>query len=385
MARREALSVEESAQSAQSLVDALSVALGRPVLLDDAALVPLAYSRQWDVDAVRSDSILSRGPSSQVRQALLGQGIAEASGVLRTSAMPELGMAERLCIPVRHRGSCLGYIWLLDPEHELTREELSRAQTTAAGLAKLLADPAKSVADESALLEALCSSSGSRHEQAIVEARGKGVLIDEPLVLCLLHALEDLDPAEAARQAARHLSIGHALAGAVAEGGAILATVTDPVLRALPSEETAAWIHTVLGAGVAVGQSASTDAEGLPEAMRQARLAARAAHAKPSHAAFAAWPTMGPDRLITQLPYGAYADIPEQLRGFLTNEPELAQTLAAFLDAGGDVKAAAAALSLHRSGLYYRLRRIEELSGLKLHSGSDRLLAQLALGTERLF
>jgi hypothetical protein len=63
----------------------------------------------------------------------------------------------------------------------------------------------------------------------------------------------------------------------------------------------------------------------------------------------------------------------------LRDEPGLAETLAAFLDAAGDVKSAAAALSLHRSGLYYRLQRIEELTGLDLSRGDDRLLAHLAI------
>jgi DNA-binding PucR family transcriptional regulator len=43
------------------------------------------------------------------------------------------------------------------------------------------------------------------------------------------------------------------------------------------------------------------------------------------------------------------------------------------------VPATAAALNLHRSGVYYRLRRAEELTGLDLDRGDDRLLAHLAL------
>jgi DNA-binding PucR family transcriptional regulator len=67
------------------------------------------------------------------------------------------------------------------------------------------------------------------------------------------------------------------------------------------------------------------------------------------------------------------------LRHLIAAEPTLAATLEAFLDAAGDIKRTAAALSLHRSGLYYRLQRIEELTGLDLAQGDDRLLAQLAL------
>ena len=92
-----------------------------------------------------------------------------------------------------------------------------------------------------------------------------------------------------------------------------------------------------------------------------------------------AWAQLGAERLIAQLPAGAVHDVPEQLARLLRDEPTLAETLAVFLDAAGDVKATATALSLHRSGLYYRLRRIEELTGLRLDDGDDRLLAHLAV------
>jgi DNA-binding PucR family transcriptional regulator len=75
----------------------------------------------------------------------------------------------------------------------------------------------------------------------------------------------------------------------------------------------------------------------------------------------------------------ALGDVPPRLAALMRDEPVLARTVAAFLDAAGDVPATAAALSLHRSGVYYRLRRVEELTGLDFDRGDDRLLAHLAL------
>jgi DNA-binding PucR family transcriptional regulator len=49
------------------------------------------------------------------------------------------------------------------------------------------------------------------------------------------------------------------------------------------------------------------------------------------------------------------------------------------LDHGGDVTAAAAVLHLHRTTLYYRLDRIEELTGVDLRDGRARTDLQLAL------
>ena len=44
----------------------------------------------------------------------------------------------------------------------------------------------------------------------------------------------------------------------------------------------------------------------------------------------------------------------------------------------------AEALFLHRASLYYRLQRIEELTGASLKSGSDRLVLHLGLKLARL-
>jgi DNA-binding PucR family transcriptional regulator len=64
--------------------------------------------------------------------------------------------------------------------------------------------------------------------------------------------------------------------------------------------------------------------------------------------------------------------------------PELARALEATLDAAGDVAAAARELHVHRATLYRRLARAEELTGLRLTSGDDRLRAHLALRMWRL-
>jgi sugar diacid utilization regulator len=57
----------------------------------------------------------------------------------------------------------------------------------------------------------------------------------------------------------------------------------------------------------------------------------------------------------------------------------LIETLEAWLDAFGDVTAAAAALFIHPNTLRYRLRRITELSGLDLTDPEQRFAAMLQL------
>ena len=370
-------------QSAQTLVDALSIALGRSVLLDDAGLAPLAYSRQWDVDEVRSSSILSRGPTAAVRAALLAQGIASAGDVVHTTPDQSLGMEGRVCMPVRDGGEVLGYIWLLDPEEDLGEEDLERVRRTARELAPLMASSRRrDIPDEAELLDGLRSSSQARREAAAAEARARHLLADDPVVLCLVSALEaGAEPLAAVRQGARRLSVGHAFAASVAEGAALVASLADPVLRTLSEGEVATWLLTFAGSGLAAGQSEAASLTTLDEASHQAELSLRIARSRSPGETAAAWPALGADRLVAQLPGSVRRDLPEPLARMIREDPTLTETLAAFLDAGGDVKATAAALSLHRSGLYYRLRRIQEIARIDLDDGDDRLLAHLAVRT----
>jgi len=56
-----------------------------------------------------------------------------------------------------------------------------------------------------------------------------------------------------------------------------------------------------------------------------------------------------------------------------------------FLDCAGEAQRTAAQLRVHRTTLYYRLNRIEQISGLSLRDGRDRLLAHLALRLHHLY
>ncbi|MGH2449365.1 MAG: PucR family transcriptional regulator [Chloroflexota bacterium] len=62
-----------------------------------------------------------------------------------------------------------------------------------------------------------------------------------------------------------------------------------------------------------------------------------------------------------------------------THGGDLVNTLRVYLEEGCNASRAASTLYLHRSGLLYRLRRIEELLGMNLNCYEDRLGLQIAL------
>jgi sugar diacid utilization regulator len=99
----------------------------------------------------------------------------------------------------------------------------------------------------------------------------------------------------------------------------------------------------------------------------------------------ARWDELRAYRLLTALGPTAYDDLPQGLHKLLEGGHEqLVLTLETYLDHAGDVKSTAAELWLHRTSLYYRLRRIEEVAGVDLNRGEDRLLCHVALRLSRL-
>jgi GAF domain-containing protein len=122
----------------QEIVDALSLNLGRPVLIDDTELRPLAYSSQFgELDDVRTASILGRLAPDAARVALFEEGIRAAVDEVHIPARPEIGMRARVCVPVIGGGRRLGYLWLFE-EPPVSPEELRLARAAAAEAAALV-------------------------------------------------------------------------------------------------------------------------------------------------------------------------------------------------------------------------------------------------------
>ncbi|MFD3421754.1 PucR family transcriptional regulator, partial [Streptomyces decoyicus] len=132
-------------------------------------------------------------------------------------------------------------------------------------------------------------------------------------------------------------------------------------------------------AGIGAGTTELTD---LPATWREALDAARAARAEPRLGPITQWDALGPYRMLTALPGTA----PDPAVGPLLApaHAELARTAEVFLDCAGQASRTAQALGIHRQTLYYRLGRVEKLTGLDLADGEHRLLLHMALKAARL-
>nr|BFD82526.1 helix-turn-helix domain-containing protein [Streptomyces sp. Xyl84] len=393
----------------QELVDEISELLGAPATLENRNFELIAfgaYDSEGDLDPsaldpVRTRSILTRRSTAAVRRWFEGFGITRATGPVRIPPTPEAGVYRgRICLPVRHRGVVLGYVWLLVDEPGPDEPRLAAAMRVTARIGALLADEAQHGADLTRELRAvLTAERGWPQDMAVAELRtALGARAQGPHTMVCVAPWPSADPDDA--PSVRTLPGATALCtvpwGTAEQCLALLVrlrsadTLTPAVSAATRLLERAAAGHTTAGAarrggaGVAAGVAAGRSGPGeLGTAWTQAVAAARAALAEPRLGPVAQWARLGPYRLLTSLSPEARHDA--AVGPLLAPaHQELARTAEVYLDCAGQAGRTAAELGVHRQTLYYRLSRVEQLTGLDLDDGEDRLLLHMALKAARL-
>ncbi|ONK10979.1 helix-turn-helix domain-containing protein [Streptomyces sp. MP131-18] len=369
----------------QELIDEVSALLGTPATLEgrDFALIAFGAHESEDdrvMDPVRTRSILRRRSPPAVRAWFERFGIATARAPVRIPPEPAAGvLTGRICLPVRHGAVVYGYIWLLDDD-VLTLDDprLDDAMATAGRIGTLLAEEARAGARLGELLHALLAEAGQGAADALAEALGPAA--EGPLTLVAVTpwpVTQGREPADVPT------APPGALALCLMPGGQAHGRVAPAALAALTRPGAARAVAERLRGGATAGiGGAGPGPEDLPGAWRQALAAARAAGAEDRLGAVAAWTALGPYRLLTALPEGAPDPAVAPL--LAPGHRELARTAETFLDHAGQAARTAAALGIHRQTLYYRLSRVERLTGLDLGSGADRLLLHMALKADRL-
>ncbi len=365
--------------SLQDIVDDLAERTGRGIDVEDRRFRLLAYSAHTGaLDDVRRDTILRRAASPEVAAWLTAEGVHRADGVLRIAPNPQVGGWARACVPVREGGVLLGFVWVLD-DPPLSEEDLRAITDALPALAPALArrrreEDAGREAEADAVADLLAPAAPDAvRAAAAARLHALGALPAGPVVAAvLLPAAGSEDVLDAVR---RRLP---ARRGVVwGPGGVLLAAQVAPGdLRDLLEAELGREPGHARTAGVGHAAPRLTEA---PASHRRAALAAWAA-ARPGLALGRA--ALHADLGGLVLLAAAARDLPHvdelqpaglaRLRA-APDGSELAATLLAFLDAGGDAARAAAALHVHRATLYRRLRRVEELAEVDLADGRARL------------
>jgi hypothetical protein len=399
----------------QDLVDEVSALLGAPATLEDRDFRLIAFGVHDSdddsaVDPVRTRSILTRRSTAEVRDWFERFGIARATAPVSIPAAPSAGVfTGRLCLPVRHGGLGYGYVWLLD-EADHSPAQLTAAMTVAARIGDRLAAMSVAGAEAAQALRALLTGATRAARDTAEESLRKalGPDADQPHALVCVWppdrggkrlATEEppQDPAEHAdglpgtRTVPAAAAIVRVPGWGRWEAVAVLVRLRSPQVLA-PARTAATRVLAAIAAGA---EGAGTDGlvagisdsrvalAGLPGAWQEATASARAARAQPLLGPIAKWSSIGPYRMLTALPTDVPPD-PAIAPLLVTAHRELAHTAEVFLDHAGQAGRTATALAIHRQTLYYRLSRIEQLTGLDLTDGESRLLLHMALKAARL-
>ncbi|WP_330287572.1 PucR family transcriptional regulator [Streptomyces sp. NBC_00576] len=380
----------------QELVDDISELLGAPATLENRDFELLAfgaYDSEGELDTsaldpVRTRSILTRRSTSAVRAWFEGFGITRATGPVRIPPTPEAGVYRgRICLPVRHRGVVLAYVWLLDDDPGPSAEQLAAAMEVTDRIGALLADDAQASADLTREFRTvLTAERGWQRDMAVAAlrtalgARGEG----PHAVVCVAPwPSADPDDAPSARAVPHATAVCTVPWGTAAQSLALLIRLRATDVPA-PALTVASRLLKETEGAVAAGVGAPrTGLADLGAAWHEASAAARAALAEPRLGPVAEWGAIGPYRLLTALPPDTAQD--PAVRTLLSPaHQELARTAEVYLDLAGQASRTAAELGIHRQTLYYRLSRVEQLTGLDLDDGEDRLLLHMALKGARL-
>ncbi|OYO15310.1 PucR family transcriptional regulator [Enemella evansiae] len=146
----------------------------------------------------------------------------------------------------------------------------------------------------------------------------------------------------------------------------------------------------LLGPGLRAGIGPLVPAlEDLPHSFARARAAWRAAYlGADRHPTVLTWDAAGIDGVLAMLPLETLGvgDLPTPVRRLWDTGPDevLVETLQTYLDRGGDARATARRLSIHRSTFYYRLDRLRSVLQVDLADGAVRRELDTGLRLARL-
>jgi hypothetical protein len=374
-------------QQLQVIAEQLAAALERSVIIDDAALRPVAVSAQTGlVDASRIEAVLQRRTSARHRQMLTERGIFKAREPVPIPAR-EAGSLPRLCLPLAHRDQLLGFLWLID-EPPLTAAQVQRAQAAAAQAARLLHQRAARQTAEfgtfAGLADALLhADDGDRAEAARKLTDEAALTGSPPYALGLIRYLADAP----ASQRDSLLQVAGDLRRRAAPGSFVLATPGQRELMAITTQDATGPLRDAVrawpGPPLVIGTAGAAAALAAVHAERDnARYAAEVAAAVPAFSRAADWGALDSYAVFQYLPRDEAA--PERIcpgiTAVLTERTGMYEaTIRAYLDCGANVQQAAALLHIHRTTLYWRLGRVTDVLAVDLSRGDDRLKLHLAL------
>lgn len=346
------------------ILDVLARGIGCGVAVVDRTLETLAATRMKEIfDDVQAS----------VYQTVL----TAAARNRRPLAVPDLGAGTGVVAPVLVGGEVAGYLLTVSgPEADFTEDMRLLAIEHAAMVCGLVMGRDLVVAAAAGrarheLLEGLLLSSDRADPELERWARHLGL---DPAGQHVVVVFDSPTPGPVPVES---------LLARAAPGTVVAARADEVVAIVAGSVETARALATsclaasasLTGAGVG---NPCDRAAGIARSYAEARRALAAGQRMGSGASVSVFADLGIHRLLSRIPdVGDLRAFAEEVLGGLG--PEYVETLAAYFSENGSPARAAQRLGVHPNTVGYRVRRVEELTGLSFAQHKDRLMAEVAV------
>lgn len=387
-----------------ALAQATATLTGGPVTIEDTANRVLAYSRAGDdVDELRRLSILGRqGPErylSMLRKWGVYQRLRVGEGVVDVAERPEFGLRRRLAAGIHAGSRHLGVIWVQEGTTPLTAQAenalLGASRALAPQLIRLRSQTGPDVRLRDELLAGLLE--GRLDAASIAGDIGADPTRPAVVAAFTVGGGQGSTPRQLLRGQLANLISVHA---AAYRRGALVSVLDGRVYALLPdlTEGAEPTILEVAREVVGVARrhldvSVHAALGGVVRRLSDVRTSRSDA-----------------DRVLDAMARGGWADgvasladvrpqvILSEILAFLGERPSfrdpritelsdydarhgriLIPAVLAYLDAFGDIRRAADNLNVHPNTVRYRIRRAEQVSGLRLDDPELRLLTELQL------
>lgn len=386
-----------------ALANAVAAMVGAATTIEDPRSQVLAYSSLGHAtDTPRREAILGRQVPTEWMRRLEEAGtfrrLWQGDEPVDIPAAPELGMRRRLAVAVRAAGEIIGSIWVVEGDTPLGPDAIAGLREAAQMAAiHLLRRRGSEDLERRRRADALTSLlNGGVGVRQPAQVLGLEVATSVVVVALAQAASSDPDVAMRAQRAADLVALYFESysrqASCAAVGGTVYALLPgsgpggsdrrkELVATAVKRVGESLHIRLVGGIGRPV-----PGLNHVAQSRRQADQAAQALLAEPRGRLVAEIDDVSTKVVLAELAEIAHSH-PELMEGRLAGlarhdeakRTSYVPTLRAYLDAFGDVAAAAEALNVHPNTLRYRLRRVSEICDLDLGDADDRLVAELQL------
>lgn len=386
------------------LAQSLAERIGRAVAIDDPTLRLLVHTpHHGHVDEVRMQSIMNLRAQPEVVDWVLST-VKDAEGpLIRLPAQERWHMMERVCLPLRDRGHVLGYLWITTGGDDLSERDIAVVTEAGRAAARLMAQggmprPTTQVWERSLAQDLLSSDEDVRLAAArsLREISGIGgpvraVVVHPPSRLAFgAEQVADLD--RDLDRSCRSILEGPALTVVVDRRVVILVPADGRAVQRIDkfvSSARRSCQRAVRAKDVLVGiGSVVSSPQDFAASYQQAVDTVRVLEAVPWFGTQAEWSQLGFYRFVCRLEdVGVLATLVAEPVFRLAEDPaarDILESVEAYLDHSGDVRTTVDDLSIHRTSLYYRLRRFRELCGMDLRDGDARLCLHVAFKLARM-